>query len=100
MAKTIIMTCPVYVEEKDDVCGEKIEINAWSGEPMTYWYPGSSPGFEVVDAPCGHCVKIEERYWETVMQWLSDRERDAMEAASEARVEHAIELAWERKHGF
>ena len=96
MAKLIIMTCPGYVEAKDDVCGGKIEIDTWQGEPMTHWYPGSLPGFEVVDAPCGHTQEIDELHYDTIMQELNERTLNAVEAAIDA----AIERAWERKHGL
>lgn len=95
MARTITLKCPVYVEDKDDLCGENVEIDAWAEEKQTHWYPGSPPGFEVVDALCGHAAVIEDEYYDEVMGYLIQREIDAMERAAERRYDRKLERLME-----
>lgn len=68
----MMLSCPVYVEADDDICAKPIKVDAWPGEPMTYWYPGSPPGVEVVEAECEHAETIMEKYYDDIMQQLAD----------------------------
>jgi hypothetical protein len=86
MSKTITLTCPAWIDE-DEICGALIEVDAWHSEPMTHWYPGSPPGFEVVNASCGHAGVIEDKYYDYVMQQLAELELDTLERAAERRYE-------------
>jgi len=107
MSKTITLKCPVYIEEvgtpgsedyqPDDICGNPIEVDAWPAERMTHWYPGSPAGFEVVEAGCGHAAVIEERYYDTILEQIADRERSAAEYTIDRYIEEKLDREWERR---
>jgi len=87
---TMLMKCPVYVEEKDDSCGEEIELELTREEKATWTYPGSPAEFEVVHAVCGHEKEVEAGYKDEVWEEVRDRELDALEAKADAQREDAL----------
>jgi len=94
---SITLKCPVYdAATMDNVCDQEIEVDAWPAERMTHWYPGSPAGFEVVEADCGHAGVIEDKYYDTIMEQLADRERSASEYAIDAMIERRIDQVWAR----
>jgi hypothetical protein len=90
MSYNMIMPCPVYVEETDDVCGEPIELSLTKEERATWTYPGCPAEFEVVHAVCSHEREVEAKYKDEVWEYVRDREIDALEARADAAREEAL----------
>lgn len=88
---SFLMPCPAYDEEKDDVCGEELEIEAYKAEPATWTYPGAPAEFEVIGCKCKHKELVEKgKYADDVWEFI----RDAEIARLEARYDDEKERNW------
>ena len=84
-----IIRCPVLLEDEDERCKQRIELDVTKAEPATWYYPGYPGDFEVVNAECGHKDEIEAHYTGDVWEEIRDQELAALEAKAEWLMQSA-----------